>query len=84
MNPSMNGELQDAGAFMDRRNHDDARSSANGERRQFGNNYHELSTDARELALAVDQFKFRHRRRFVTYEELLGVVTSLGYRREER
>ena len=51
------------------------------ERRQFANSYEELTPEARELARAVDEYKMLHRRRFVTYEELLGVVQSLGYRR---
>ncbi len=33
----------------------------------------------RELALAIDQYKLRHHRRFITYDELLGVIQSLGY-----
>ena len=32
-----------------------------------------------ELAEAVDQYKMRHRRRFITFEELFEVVKSLGY-----
>lgn len=51
------------------------------ERRQFGSSYQELSPAARELAHAVDTYKVRHRRRFVTYEEILFVVESLGYKK---
>jgi hypothetical protein len=51
------------------------------ERRQFGNSYEELSPRARELGEAIDEYKLVHRRRFITYEELLGVVESLGYRK---
>jgi hypothetical protein len=32
-----------------------------------------------EMALAVDHYKLAHRRRFITYEEMLSVVKSLGY-----
>ena len=32
-----------------------------------------------ELALAIDRYKLAHRRRFITYEEMLSVVKSLGY-----
>ncbi len=32
-----------------------------------------------ELAEAVDQYKLRHRRRFITFEELFDVMASLGY-----
>ena len=30
---------------------------------------------------AIDGYKLRHRRRFITYEEMLSVVKSLGYAR---
>jgi hypothetical protein len=49
------------------------------ERRQFANSHAELSPDARELAMAIDQYKLHHRRRFVTFEEMLFVIQSLGY-----
>lgn len=32
-----------------------------------------------ELAEAVDQYKLRHRRRFITFEELYDVIAELGY-----
>ena len=51
------------------------------ERRQFANSYDDLSPEAAELARAVDGYKLQHRRRFVTFEELLGVIKSLGYQR---
>jgi hypothetical protein len=65
--------------FVDRRGA--AVSSAGGatERRQFANSHDELSVDARELARAIDQYKLMHRRRFITFEEMLSVVKSLGY-----
>lgn len=66
--------------FQDRRSYDEAQSPVL-ERRQFGNSYDDLSPEARELAHALDGYKLRHRRRFVTYEEILDVVKSLGYRR---
>jgi hypothetical protein len=31
------------------------------------------------LAEAVDQYKLLHRQRFITFEELFDVVSSLGY-----
>ena len=49
------------------------------ERRQFSNSHESLTPDARELALAIDEYKLHHRRRFITYEEMLGVIQSLGY-----
>ena len=51
------------------------------ERRQFANSHEDLSPDAKELADAIDQYKLHHRRRFITYEEMLAVVKSLGYHR---
>jgi len=33
------------------------------------------------LALAIDQYKLRHRRRFINYEEMLSIVRDLGYRK---
>lgn len=68
-------------SFVDRR-----RQIADGpapprERRQFTNSHEELSPDAAELAVAIDSYKVRHRRRFITYEEMLGVIQSLGYHR---
>lgn len=49
------------------------------ERRQFANSHEGLSPDAQELAQAIDSYKLVHRRRFITYEEMLSVVKSLGY-----
>lgn len=49
------------------------------ERRQFVDSHVELSPAARELAEAIDGYKLRHRRRFVSHEELLSVIKSLGY-----
>jgi len=49
------------------------------ERRQFSNCYDGLSPDAQQLAEAIDQYKLVNRRRFITYEEMLSVIKSLGY-----
>ncbi len=54
------------------------------ERRQFSNSYAGLSPEASDLATAIDQYKLRHRRRFITYEEMLMVIQSLGYTRSEQ
>ena len=51
------------------------------ERRQFSNSYDGLTPPAKELALAIDQYKMTHRRRFITYEEILQVVLTLGYQK---
>jgi hypothetical protein len=68
--------------FVDRRNYSGLGSSPQRERRQFTNSYEELTPEARELAQAIDSYKLMHRRRFITYEEMLSVVKTLGYRRD--
>jgi hypothetical protein len=67
--------------FVDRRSYDVSDRSPAFERRQFTNSHEGLSPDAAELARAIDGYKLRHRRRFITYEEMLSVIQSLGYRR---
>jgi len=68
-----------SGPFVDRRSYDAADRSPVYERRQFTNSHEGLSPDAQELANAIDGYKLHHRRRFITYEETLAVVKSLGY-----
>jgi hypothetical protein len=68
--------------FVDRRNYSVQGGAPQRERRQFTNSYDELSPEARDLAQAIDSYKLVHRRRFITYEEMLSVVKSLGYRRD--
>lgn len=70
-----------AGGFIDRRNYEVGTTTSAGERRQFANSYDDLSPEARELAVAIDGYKSAHRRRFITFEEMLGVVKDLGYHR---
>ena len=69
--------------FVDRRSSTPVEGAPVRERRQFTNSYEELSPPAQELARAIDQYKLRHRRRFITYEEMLSVVLSLGYHRDD-
>ena len=68
-----------AESFVDRRNFAATEFPPGIERRQFTNSHSELSPAARELATAIDAYKLRHRRRFITYEEMLAVIRSLGY-----
>jgi hypothetical protein len=68
--------------FLDRRNYSQPVAAPHRERRQFTNSHEDLSPDARELAQAIDSYKLVHRRRFITYEEMLAVVKSLGYKRD--
>ncbi len=73
----MSATLTDSETFVDRRNlHLDAPGS---ERRQFANSHDELTPEAKNLALAIDQYKLIHRRRYITFEEMLGVIKGLGY-----
>ena len=51
-----------------------------GERRQFGNSYNNLSPEGRQLAEAIDEYKVDHHRRYITTDELLGVLGKLGYK----
>ena len=67
--------------FADRRSPAAVERMAICERRQFGNSHDGLSPEAAELAQAIDQYKLLHRRRFITFEEMLAVVKSLGYHR---
>jgi hypothetical protein len=65
--------------FVDRRAHDASPRPVTQERRQFVDRHEASSPEARELAQAIDEYKLRHRRRFITYEEMLSVILSLGY-----
>jgi hypothetical protein len=67
--------------FVDRRAVRDSETPGF-ERRQFANSYRELSPDAKELAEAIDSYKVRHRRRYITFEEMLQVIQDLGYRKD--
>ena len=71
-----------AAPFVDRRDANATTTPPGVERRQFANSHGDLSPEARELALAIDEYKLRHRRRFITYEEMLTVIRTLGYRRD--
>ncbi len=78
----MSASLMDAPeTFIDRRGPIQAGTEPLFERRQFANSYDELSPDAAELARAIDGYKVQHRRRFITFEEMLAVMKSLGYKR---
>lgn len=66
-------------SFVERRGHTPVGNQPLFERRQFANSYEELSPEAAELARAIDGYKVQHRRRFVTFEEMLAVIKSLGY-----
>jgi len=69
--------------FVDRRQGITGTSASNSssERRQFGNSYHNLTEEGRVLAEAIDSYKLEHRRRYITTDELISVLKSLGYSR---
>lgn len=69
---------QKSTSFVDRRqNRDSDYTGPN--RRQFRDSHDALRPEVKELAEAVDEYKAEHRRRFITYEELLSVIEGLGY-----
>lgn len=68
--------------FVERRSSGETGNRFGGERRQFSNSHSELSPEAQELANVIDQYKLIHRRRFITYEEMLSLVLSLGYHKD--
>lgn len=65
-------------AFIDRRKTPGDRDCGP-ERRQFQDSREAGRPEVIELADAVDQYKLRHRRRFITFEELYDVISALGY-----
>lgn len=68
--------------FVERRGRFTSNTPPGVERRQFTNSHEDLTPSARELAMAIDGYKLRHRRRFITYEEMLSIIQSLGYSRD--
>jgi hypothetical protein len=66
-----------AEGFFDRRSA--GGDSGNSERRQFGSSHQGLSEDGRELALAIDRYKVQSHRRYITCDEMLQILTELGY-----
>jgi hypothetical protein len=66
--------------FADRRQAGGPRKDGS-ERRQFVDSRQSFRPEVIELAEAVDQYKLRHRRRFITFEELYDVIAELGYRK---
>ena len=49
------------------------------DRRQFSDGHSDLSPEAAELGQAIDHYKLVNRRRYITYEETLAIIKSLGY-----
>lgn len=63
----------------DRRKNRGGAAPGGRERRQFRDSHSDGDSDVRELAEAIDNYKMANHRRFITYEEILNVVKSLGY-----
>ncbi|MEZ6092006.1 MAG: hypothetical protein R3C05_29175 [Pirellulaceae bacterium] len=70
----------ESSTFVDRRGKQDP-AAALSDRRQFASSHDGLSPDAKELAMAIDSYKLQYRRRYITFDEMLSVVKSLGYSR---
>lgn len=68
--------------FVERRKNPEQTAPGGVERRQFSNSHDDLSPPARELANAIDEYKLRHRRRFISYEEMYQVIHQLGYHKD--
>lgn len=68
-------------AFEDRRRSDRNGSSPGFERRQFQDGNRSERPEVAEFSSAVDEYKIANRRRFITFDELYDVFTSLGYHR---
>jgi hypothetical protein len=68
--------------FVERRHGQEGGSPVGVERRQFANSYGDMSPEIQELAMAIDEYKLRHRRRLVSYEEIYGVIRELGYHKD--
>jgi len=73
-------QLQSVAPFVDRRHSGGPRRDGS-ERRQFVDSRQAFRPEVIEMAEAVDQYKLRHRRRFITFEELYDVIAELGYRK---
>ena len=70
---------QNPRTFIDRRGSGETRDGAP-ERRQFRATPDNSSRpEVAEFAAAVDAYKARHRRRFITFDELFDVMVELGY-----
>lgn len=82
--PSSSPAGESPGMFVDRRQSDLGPSESRAERRQFRDGNRSVRPEVAEFADAVDEYKVLHRRRFITYEELFDVMTSLGYTRPDQ
>jgi hypothetical protein len=74
---------QSTQTFEDRRSGGgDDRPAGLPERRQFRDARNYSNPAAAELGDAIDQYKSKNRRRFITWDELYDVIVSLGYEKK--
>ena len=83
LTPSVIPAADNDQAFVDRRNPTIQRNSPGLERRQFSDGHGNLSQDAAELGRAIDQYKLEKCRRYISYEEMLGIIMELGYEKKQ-
>lgn len=77
--PAENSAAAASNSFSDRRAPRTENRVGGPERRQFTTTPSSMRPEVAEFAEAVDRYKMEHRRRFITFEELFNVMTSLGY-----
>ncbi len=65
-------------SFVNRRQ-SDTENAPKSERRQFSDQRKSDRPEVDELATAIDDYKVRNRRRFITFEEIYDVMVALGY-----
>ena len=65
--------------FVDRRSARKHDNAGGFERRQFSDVHQGLSPEAAELGIAIDQYKLTNSRRYITHEEMIQVIKSIGY-----
>lgn len=83
-NTSTSIESEPIGNGTERRNRENFGNSElpDTERRQFGNTYSNLSLEGQELAQAIDRYKMKYRRRYITTDEIILVLKDLGYHKD--
>jgi hypothetical protein len=79
----LNQTTDAAAGFVERRQTQLSGTNRSGERRQFGSSHYGLSEEGRELAFAIDQYKVQNHRRYLTCDEMLKVLTDLGYEKTD-
>ena len=71
-------EQEPVTSFVNRRENS-GENAPQRERRQFSDQRKTERPEVDEFATAIDDYKVRNRRRFITFEEIYDVMVSLGY-----